>query len=88
LERELIKDYFSKLQGTGFEYAYLYPGMNRVFQAAGRVIRTAEDRGVVLLIGHRFTTHQYNSLLPTHWCPVRIRDEQHLEEVLDQFWKN
>jgi DNA excision repair protein ERCC-2 len=88
LERELIKEYFGRLQGTGFEYAYLYPGMNRVFQAAGRVIRTAEDRGVVLLIGHRFTTHQYNSLLPSHWRPVRIRDEQHLEEVLDEFWKN
>lgn len=86
LERELIKEYFNRLQGTGFEYAYLYPGMNRVFQAAGRVIRTAEDRGVVLLIGHRFTTHQYGSLLPSHWCPVRIRDEQHLKEVLDQFW--
>jgi DNA excision repair protein ERCC-2 len=87
LERELIKEYFSQLQGTGFEYAYLYPGMNRVFQAAGRVIRTADDRGVVLLIGHRFTTQRYSSLLPSHWHPIRIRDEQHLKEVLDQFWK-
>jgi DNA excision repair protein ERCC-2 len=85
LERELIKDYFDRLQGTGFEYAYLYPGLNRVFQAAGRVIRTDEDRGVVLLIGHRFTTPQYNSFFPGHWRPIRVRDETHLTQVLDQF---
>ena len=87
LERELIKEYFYSQQGTGFEYAYLYPGMNRVFQAAGRVIRTASDRGVVLLIGNRFSTHQYRTLLPGHWDPIRVRDEQHLEEILKQFWK-
>lgn len=85
LERELIKEYFANLQGTGFEYAYLYPGMNRVFQAAGRVIRTAEDRGVVLLIDQRFSTHQYRSLFPPHWQPIRIRDEHHLEEILKKF---
>lgn len=88
LERELIKDYFNNQQNTGFEYAYLYPGMNRVFQAAGRVIRTAEDRGVVLLIGQRFSAPQYRSLLPRHWHPIRLRDEHHLEEVLKQFWES
>jgi len=86
LERELIKAYFNSQQGTGFEYAYLYPGMNRVFQAAGRVIRTATDRGVVLLIGSRFSTHQYRSLLPGHWHPIRVQDEQQLDEILNQFW--
>ena len=86
LERELIKEYFATLQGTGFEYAYLYPGMNRVFQAAGRVIRTAEDRGVVLLIDHRFSTHQYHSLFPHHWQPIRVRDERCLEEILKKFY--
>lgn len=86
LERELIKEYFANLQGTGFEYAYLYPGMNRVFQAAGRVIRTDSDRGVVLLIGQRFSAHQYRILFPRHWRPVRIRDHRHLEETLTQFW--
>jgi DNA excision repair protein ERCC-2 len=86
LERELIKQYFNRLQGTGFEYAYLYPGMNRVFQAAGRVIRSDTDRGVVLLIGHRFTTPQYSSLLPGHWNPVRVQDEKHLTELLESFW--
>lgn len=85
LERELIKEYFTNLQGTGFEYAYLYPGMNRVFQAAGRVIRTEDDRGVVLLIGHRFSTHQYRILFPRQWRPIRIRDQRHLQEVLTEF---
>ncbi|MGE5343485.1 MAG: helicase C-terminal domain-containing protein [Candidatus Omnitrophota bacterium] len=85
LERELIKEYFTQLQGTGFEYAYLYPGMNRVFQAAGRVIRSAQDRGVVLLIDHRFSTPQYKDLFPMHWNPVRIRDEQHLAQILINF---
>jgi DNA excision repair protein ERCC-2 len=86
LERELIKDYFNNLQNTGFQYAYLYPGMNRVFQAAGRVIRTPTDRGVVLLIGSRFTTNQYRLLFPTHWNPIRVQDEQHLKGILNQFW--
>jgi DNA excision repair protein ERCC-2 len=86
LERELIKAYFNNQQDSGFEYAYLYPGMNRVFQAAGRVIRTATDRGVVLLIGSRFSTHHYRTLLPSHWHPLRIRDDPHLQEILEQFW--
>ena len=86
LERELIKDYFTAQQGTGFEYAYLYPGMNRVFQAAGRVIRSANDRGVVLLIGHRFSTPQYKSLFPGHWHPIPVQDDRHLREILDGFW--
>ncbi|MCP5105693.1 MAG: ATP-dependent DNA helicase [bacterium] len=86
LERELIKAYFNDQQDTGFEYAYLYPGMNRVFQAAGRVIRTGEDRGVVLLVGSRFTTRQYRYLFPRHWQPRRVRDERHLEEILNDFW--
>lgn len=85
LERELVKAYFNSQQGTGFEYAYLYPGMNRVFQAAGRVIRTPNDRGVVLLIGSRFSTYQYRSLLPGHWHPIRVRDDQQLDEILTQF---
>ena len=62
--------------------------MNRVFQAAGRVIRTPSDRGVVLLIGSRFSTAQYKSLLPDHWHPIRVQDEQHLEEILDRFWNS
>lgn len=86
LERELIRDYYALLQDTGFEYAYLYPGMNRVLQAAGRVIRTAEERGVVVLIGHRFSTPKYAELFPAHWSPIRIQDERHMENVLGRFF--
>lgn len=86
LERELIRDYYSLLQDSGFEYAYLYPGMNRVFQAAGRVIRTAEERGVVVLIGHRFSTRKYANLFPVHWSPIRIQGDQHMGDVLGRFY--
>jgi len=87
LERELIKEYFENLMESGFQYAYLYPGMNRVFQAVGRVIRTHTDRGLAVLIGSRFSTPRYKSLLPEHWDPIRVRDDRHLEEVLTHFWE-
>ncbi len=87
LERELIKDYYERSQESGFEYAYMYPGMNRVFQAAGRVIRSDTDRGVVLLIDSRFSTARYRELFPYHWSPVRLRDEEHLTKILETFWK-
>ena len=74
LERELIKEYFTNALGAGFEYAYLYPGINRVLQAAGRVIRTENDRGVVLLIDQRYSRFQYKSLLREEWDPIRVQD--------------
>ena len=86
LERELIKRYFDLVQDSGFEFAYLFPGMNRVLQAAGRVIRSDTDRGVVLLVGKRFNDRRHWSLFPGHWHPVSINDEDHMEEILDQFW--
>ena len=86
LERELIKEYYTNTKGAGFEYSYLYPGMNRVLQAAGRVIRSGTDRGVVLLIDHRFSNTQYNSLFPRHWKAVSISQPGNLQEKLEQFW--
>ncbi|MGW8301654.1 MAG: ATP-dependent DNA helicase, partial [Desulfobacterales bacterium] len=74
LERELIKEHFTRTLNGGFEYAYLYPGINRVLQAAGRVIRTEKDRGVVLLIDQRYGRYQYKSLLREEWDPVWVRD--------------
>lgn len=68
-ERDLIKDYFSQ-EDCGFEYAYIYPGMNRVLQAAGRVIRSEEDEGAVLLMDLRYNWKQYESLLPEEWKPL------------------
>jgi DNA excision repair protein ERCC-2 len=65
LEKELIRDYYETALGAGFEFAYMYPGINRVLQAAGRVIRSESDRGVVLLIDQRFGTVRYHALFPS-----------------------
>lgn len=68
-ERDLIRDYFEK-EGLGYEYAYIYPGMNRVLQAGGRVIRTEEDKGTILLMDLRYSWSSFKSLLPEHWLPL------------------
>jgi DNA excision repair protein ERCC-2 len=86
LERELIKEYFTNALGAGFEYAYLYPGINRVLQAAGRVIRTENDRGVVLLIDQRYARFQYKSLLREEWDPIRVQNPAQLADGLRDFW--
>lgn len=87
LQQDIIKDYFNNKNGMGFEYAYMYPGMNKVLQAAGRVIRSDEDVGAVLLIDERFGSRSYKKLFPGHWIDCRsISDPHSLEKVLDSFW--
>jgi DNA excision repair protein ERCC-2 len=86
LERDLIREYFAVSLHAGFEYAYQFPGINRVFQAAGRVIRTETDRGVVLLIDQRYATQRYRILLPGEWSPARVRNLQQFAEDLRMFW--
>jgi Rad3-related DNA helicase len=71
---------------VGFEYAYVFPGINRVLQAAGRVIRSELDRGVVLLIDQRFGSARYRSLFPREWQPVYVKDQEHLRRSLGGFW--
>ncbi|HOT27302.1 MAG TPA: ATP-dependent DNA helicase [Candidatus Ozemobacteraceae bacterium] len=89
LERDLIRDFFERKSGTGFEFAYRYPGMNRVMQAAGRVIRTERDRGIVLLIDERFLRHGYRSLFPSEWSHARtIRSVDTLKQAVTAFWNN
>lgn len=85
-ERELIRAYFAAQNNAGFEFAYLYPGINRVLQAAGRVIRTDQDRGTVLLVDTRYTHRRYAALLPAEWRPLRIRDTGTLHAALVDFW--
>lgn len=86
--QEILKRYYDELSETGFEYAYRYPGMNKVLQAAGRVIRTQEDKGVVLLLDDRFARNEYARLLPKHWAHLRyLRTAKELEEQLNRFWK-
>ncbi len=87
-EQELMREYFHDRYGAGFEYAYLYPGMNRVVQSAGRVIRTENDRGIIALLGARFARPQYYSLFPTGWylySPKELIAEDYAEEIR-QFW--
>lgn len=89
LERDIIKYYFDENKKNGFEYAYVYPGMNKVMQAVGRVIRTEKDRGVVLLIDERFSENTYKKLFPPEWQPIKIGgNNDKLINVLKNFWKN
>lgn len=86
-ERELFKTYYDEKKGKGFDYAYLYPGVNKVFQAGGRVIRTAEDRGAILLLDERFLQRQYLDLFPREWYPYEVVDCNSMERSLRQFWQ-
>jgi DNA excision repair protein ERCC-2 len=87
-ERNIIRRHFDEQSGNGFEYAYIYPGINRVLQAAGRVIRTEDDMGVVILLDERFSGHIYRELLPSEWSPVaRASDGCSLTDVLNDFWR-
>lgn len=74
-------------EGTGARYAYVYPGLQRVLQAAGRVIRTENDRGCVLLIDERFTSPEYQSLLPPHWNPKLVKTAEDADRALRAFWR-
>ena len=87
LERDLIREYFARTINAGFEYAYQYPGINRVLQAAGRVIRSETDRGVVLLIDQRYATFRYRSLLLNQWETIRIENHRQLADELGKFWR-
>jgi len=85
-EREVIRDYFSRKNGAGFEYAYVYPGINKVLQAAGRVIRSEMDRGIVLLIDERFRSQRYERLFPSDWEPAAVRSDSDIRGILESFW--
>lgn len=86
-ERDIIKGYFNGKNGLGYEYSYIYPGMNKVLQAAGRVIRTENDRGVILLIDERFSYKQYQNLFPSHWKNnIQIKSMLELNGELKSFW--
>lgn len=86
-EPDSVREYFDALNGCGFEYAYQFPGMNKVLQAAGRVIRTEEDRGVVLLIDSRFSTRRYLNMFPAHWGHWQRTEKQSLPTQLQAFWQ-
>jgi DNA excision repair protein ERCC-2 len=81
-------NYFNEKNNKGYEYAYMYPGMNKVLQAAGRVIRSEKDRGAILLIDDRFVSRSYVNLFPKEWMNnIIVRKSEDVENVLDQFWR-
>ena len=85
--QEMLRRYFEEKDGSGFDYAYRFPGMNKVLQAAGRVIRTETDRGVVLLLDDRFTQEGYRRLFPRHWAHIQyLSGTDSLRRALDDFW--
>lgn len=86
-EREVLKDYYDQKGESGFDYAYRYPGMNKVLQAAGRVIRTREDTGVILLMDERFWNREYRALFPKEWSSVKTCTIGTIEKSLHEFWK-
>lgn len=88
-ERDIIMNYFNDKNNMGYEYSYMYPGMNKVLQAAGRVIRTEEDRGVVMLMDERFSNRNYRELFPKHWdSNTIVRNVKEVENIIENFWEN
>lgn len=87
MEREVIRTYFETSCQLGFEFAYMYPGMNKVLQAVGRVIRTEKDRGVVLLIDERFSKTAYKRLFPEEWKSITFcRTCDSIVSSAERFW--
>lgn len=86
-ERNVIAEYYEKKYEMGFDYAYTYPGMNRVLQAAGRVIRGENDRGIVVLVDDRYADGKYMELFPGHWENIKlVGDAPSLREAVKRFW--
>ena len=86
LERELLKYYFDNQGLNGFDYAYLYPGMNKVLQSAGRVIRTDQDRGVIVLLDDRFMERQCQNVFPREWEDYKVCNSEGIRGELKRFW--
>lgn len=85
-EREILKRYFERQGENGFDYAYRYPGMNKVLQAAGRVIRTAEDVGIVALLDERFLTPSYQRMFPREWRDYEDVSLMQIGHHVERFW--
>lgn len=86
-EREILKDYFDEEGNNGFDYAYRYPGMNKVLQAAGRVIRTVDDVGVIALLDERFLQPTNLRLFPREWSSFERVNISNVQEKIENFWQ-
>lgn len=87
-EREILKNFYDAQGVSGFDYAYRFPGMNKVLQSAGRVIRTGEDRGVILLLDERFCSWEYRALFPREWADYQICTRETAAERMKEFWED
>lgn len=87
-EREILKQYYDKQGLSGFDYAFRYPGINKVLQAAGRVIRTQEDRGIIVLLDERFLQSDYNALYPREWKNQIVGNVETVDAEICKFWEN
>lgn len=87
-EREILKEYFNRDGEDGFDFAYRYPGMNKVLQAAGRVIRTAEDVGIVALLDERFLQRAYQRLFPREWERFEVVTSATVAGRVEKFWND
>ena len=86
-ERDIMKEYYDSKEESGFDYAYTNPGMNKVMQAAGRVIRTKDDVGVVLLIDERFLTRKYQDLFKVEWSHyIDVYSDDEIVSYTSRFW--
>jgi Rad3-related DNA helicase len=85
-EREILKNFYDAKGESGFDYAYRYPGMNKVQQAAGRVIRTAQDIGAIVLLDDRFAKREYRELFPVEWADASCTSLARVEQELGGFW--
>ncbi len=88
LQLDILKDHFDRTMegGRGFDYAYRIPGMNKVLQAAGRVIRTDTDRGIILLLDTRFTYGEYRRMFPREWDNIRVGSRDVILKAIKEFW--
>lgn len=86
-DREIVKQYFDSRGMDGFDYSYRYPGMNKVLQSAGRVIRTENDRGIIVLLDDRFCQKRYQELFPREWKVSRICSVGDIKEEAERFWE-
>lgn len=87
-EREILKKYFDSWGENGFDYAYRYPGMNKVLQAAGRVIRTVDDVGIVVLLDERFLNPAYQRLFPREWTNYEVVTTSQIAGRVEKFWND
>ncbi|MCI8485107.1 MAG: ATP-dependent DNA helicase [Lachnospiraceae bacterium] len=85
-EREILKEFYQEQEGEGFGYAFRYPGMNKVLQAAGRVIRTAKDQGIILLLDERFLQREYQDLFPREWENCQVVSLSEVQKTVEEFW--